>query len=407
MTSLEKITETKADAAKFMVDEITRVIKTCGKRPPGSKGEKDAVEHMGELLKTCADDVRIEPFDVRPGAFYGWIYISMTLMLLAVACLFFMPILSAAFVVGALCLFAFEFVLYRPFVDKLFKKRVSHNLTAIRKPKGETKRRIIMNGHPDAAWEWTVNYHLGCGPFQAHFLIAIAGCAYVLATAVAGLATKGVKPFVSAIDGYAVAAFVSLAFVPFFIGMYFLWNEKLVVDGANDNLTGCFIGIAVLKALEDAGIELENTELGVALTGSEEAGLRGAKAWAKAHKAECEDCETLIYAFDTIREARFLAVNERDMNCLVKADARASELFKNAAKELGIKCESGSIPFGSSDAAAFSQAGLKSVGITAMDHNLQPYYHTRRDTYDNLDEGCLADAFATMVKTIEDFDAGK
>ena len=49
-----------------------------------------------------------------------------------------------------------------------------------------------------------------------------------------------------------------------------MWNEKRIVDGANDNLTGCYIGIAVLKALQDEGIELENTELAVVNCGSEE-----------------------------------------------------------------------------------------------------------------------------------------
>ena len=57
-----------------------------------------------------------------------------------------------------------------------------------------------------------------------------------------------------------------------------MWNKNRIVDGANDNLSGCYMGIAILKALKDNGIELENTEVGVILTGSEEAGLRGAKS---------------------------------------------------------------------------------------------------------------------------------
>ena len=38
----------------------------------------------------------------------------------------------------------------------------------------------------------------------------------------------------------------------------------------------------ILREMEKRGITLEHTELGVILTGSEEAGLRGAKAWARA-----------------------------------------------------------------------------------------------------------------------------
>ena len=35
------------------------------------------------------------------------------------------------------------------------------------------------------------------------------------------------------------------------------------------------------------------------LTGSEESGLRGAKAWCKAHKEDYSDVPTYIYSFDT------------------------------------------------------------------------------------------------------------
>ena len=72
-------------------------------------------------------------------------------------------------------------------------------------------------------------------------------------------------------------ALIGLIFVPFLIGLYFMWNKHRVVDGANDNLSGCYMGIAILKALQDEGIEFENTEIGVILSGSEEAGLRGAR----------------------------------------------------------------------------------------------------------------------------------
>ncbi|HRR90576.1 MAG TPA: hypothetical protein P5161_07350, partial [Eubacteriales bacterium] len=49
---------------------------------------------------------------------------------------------------------------------------------------------------------------------------------------------------------------------------------------------------------------------------------------------------------------------------------------------------------------------LQSGRITGMDHNLQDYYHTRRDTYDNLDEKGLADCFAVSVQVLEDLENG-
>lgn len=69
-----------------------------------------------------------------------------------------------------------------------------------------------------------------------------------------------------------------------------------------------------------------------------------------------------------------------------------------------MNCLEGSVPFGATDSAAFNQGGFRAVGITAMDHNLKNYYHTRYDSYDNLDKECLADCFAVSVQVLEDFE---
>ena len=111
-----------------------------------------------------------------------------------------------------------------------------------------------------------------------------------------------------------------LLFIPFFLLLANTYNPKRVVDGANDNLSGCYMGITLLREMQQLGITLEHTEVGVILTGSEEAGLRGAKAWAKAHKDDYRDVPTYILCFDTIHDPRFLMINRRDLNSTVKAD---------------------------------------------------------------------------------------
>ena len=41
-----------------------------------------------------------------------------------------------------------------------------------------------------------------------------------------------------------------------------------------------------------------------------------------------------------------------------------------------------------------------------MNHKLEDYYHTRRDTYDNMNKEGLAGCFAVSVKALEMFDNG-
>lgn len=406
---LGKIIEKKYDAAKYMVKEITHICTKIEKRDPGSIGEKKACEYMAKALKEDCGCERadVESFKENPRSFFGWLFFTLTFVLAAIVLYFFSPVVSVILIVLGLLLALLQFGLYFKTIDKVFPEKTGHNVTAIKKCTSETKRRIIFNGHPDAAWEWPVNYALGGVGFEAHAIIGFAGAFYYLILAIIQLiqnGSVGADPSTS----LGKAGLIGLIFVPFLIGLYFMVNYRRVVDGANDNLSGCYMGIALLKALKDEGIEFENTELGVVLTGSEEAGLRGAKAWCEAHKDEFSDVPTFIYSYDTIHDPKFLMVNYRDLNGTVKADKDASDLFMEAADELNIQCRKGMVPplGGATDSAAFAQAGMRAAGITGLNHKLESYYHTRRDSYDNMNLDGLANCFAATVKVLEKFDEG-
>lgn len=408
---LKKIILQKDKAAKYMIDEITHIIKTCGKRDPGSEGEKKSCEYMAEVLKKdCGcESVKLESYEVAPRAFYGWIYFTITFVLIAVALFFFAPVISVPLIIAGFAIVLIQFGVYKKLLDPLFPKKTSHNVTAIKKCTGETKRRIIFNGHPDATWEWPVNYALGGVGFEGHAIIVALGAVYYLVLSIIYVVQNGITfgmPDTS--DPLVKAALWGLLFVPFMIGLYFMVNYRRVVDGANDNLTGCYVGIAVLKALKDEGIELENTEIGVILTGSEEIGLRGSKAWVEAHKGEFQDVPTFIYAYDTINDPKYLMANYRDLNGTVKSDKDCADLFFEAAQAVGVPCKKGMIPplGGAVDAAAFCQGGFRAAGVTGLNHKLERYYHTRLDSYDNMNEKGIANCFAASVKMLEMFDAG-
>ena len=76
---------------------------------------------------------------------------------------------------------------------------------------------------------------------------------------------------------------------------------KYLVTGAKGQL-----GRALLRELERHGMSLEHTEVGAILTGSEEAGLRGAKAWCQAHAQDYRDVPTYIISFDNIYDPQHL-----------------------------------------------------------------------------------------------------
>ena len=409
--NLKSIIDKKDKFADYMVSEITHICKTFEKRDPGSKGELQACEYMAGVLRDeCGcDRVEIESFKENPGSFFGWIYFTITFVLAAIALFFVFPPASILLIVAGFFILFMQFGLYKKLIDRCFPERTGHNVTAVKSCTGEVKRRIFFNGHPDAAWEWPVNYKLGGVGFEGHAVICGIGAVYYLVIAIIAVVKNGVAfGNFDASSTLGKMALWGLLFVPFLVGLYWMWNKNRIVDGANDNLSGCYMGISVLKALKEEGIDFENTEVGVILTGSEEAGLRGAKAWCEKHKGEFDDVPTFIFSYDTIYDPKYLMTNYRDLNGTVKADKDVSDLFMEAAQELGIPCQKGWVPplGGATDSAAFAQAGFRATGVTGLNHKLENYYHTRRDTYDNMNKEGLAGCFAVSVKALEMFDNG-
>lgn len=400
---LDKLKQNSKQSANFMFDFIAHVTSSFGKRDCGSQGERDAVNYMAETVKPYADSVVTEPYEAHPLAFMGWIYITVALVLTGFVCAFFAPLVSIVLVVVGMLLMVLEFVLYRKVVDKIFPKRQSLNMMAIKKPEGEIKRRVIISGHADAAYEWTFNYLFGGKGFIAHFLISIIGILYFTAIAIWACIDGGIIGTATNVN-VLIALGVGGVFVPFWVLMYILFNPRIVADGATDNLTGCAMGISFLKALADEGITFENTEVGCICAGGEEAGLRGAKAWVKAHKDDFKDCPTTILCLDTIREEDHMLVNYKDMNGLVKCDPEATQLWLDACAIEGMPCKKGSVALGATDAAAYTAGGFKSVCVTAMNFNLPRYYHTRLDVAEDVNKDCLEKTFNVLCNFVESID---
>lgn len=400
---MKRLLANSRNSVDYMVGEITHICRDMKQREPGSAGEREAAEYMAGILENeCGcPDVRVESFREHPSAFYGYFWFSMAFDTLCALGWFIHPWLSILSGCAALLLFVVQFGLYRQIIDPLFPERESVNVTATRPCAGEVKRRVLLNGHIDAAWEFPLNYRFGGVVFEIPGVMALLGVLYYMTLSVSTLCGAGAWTGRAALWG--------LLFIPFFVLVGCTYDPKRVVDGANDNLSGCYMGIALLKAMEESGITLEHTEVGVVLTGSEEAGLRGAKAWCKAHGEDYRDVPTFVVSFDTIHDPRYLMVNARDLNGMLKADAGLCEAFLRAAGDVNVPCVRGWVPpfGGSTDSAAFTQGGFRSVGITGLNHRLEDYYHTRRDTWDNLNPEGLENCFRATVRMLEIIDGGQ
>ncbi len=375
----------------YTIKSIKNVCKNFGPRPVGSDAEKQAQEYMQADLEKWCDKVERQEYKCSDKAFMSWVPIGAILLILNVIA-FTLGWSVVGLVLSALTLFfvVAEFIFYKPVLDVFFPKKTSGNVYGVRKSMGETKKRIILSGHTDSAFEWTYTYKGGRPVVATIIVVAVISILLGLGANIYGMVHFG-GGFGSVVWGeegniaLRILAVVMYLTVPVLIAALKFSNYKLPVMGANDDLTGCFISCAVAKYLSDNDIRFEDTEVCVLCAGGEEAGLRGAKAFAKENKDMLNDgVETVFVGLDTIREQEFFDIYEKDMTGMVKNDRRVAELIQSAAKTVGVDVPIGTIALGSTDAAAMSQAGVPASSIVAMDPTPAKYYHTRLDTADNL-----------------------
>lgn len=393
----------------YAIKNIKKVCKDFGPRPVGSEAEKNAQLHMKSELETSCDTVSREEYKCSDKAFMSWVPIGAVLLIISTI-MFTLGLPAVSLAASTLTLFFIltEFIFYKPVLDVFFPKKTSGNVIGVRKASGETKKRIILAGHTDSAFEWTYTYHGGHNAVLAIILTAviailfgIGGSIYAIVARPNGIVWMG--------DNLAlkIIAVITYVTVPVLVAAIFFTNYKRPVVGANDDLSGCFISAAVMKFLAANDIRFENTEIVSALVGGEEAGLRGSKAFMKAHAKEYKDekdVQTIFIAVDTIREHEFMTIYDKDMTGTVKNDSRVAKLIQESAKDIGYEVPLKAIELGSTDAAAASQAGIPAASFVAMDPSPARYYHTRLDTEENLDPKTLEIGLKIALEAVFKFD---
>lgn len=399
------------ECSNFAVREIKRVCEQIGPRPAGYEGEKKAQDYVEKVMTPIADDVTREKFTLSPKAFMSWVTIDGVLALIAailgiIAFTGLVPAVASAFHIASvvLCVVAVvflvgEFLLYKKVLDPFFKKEESSNVICKINATGEVKRRIIIGGHIDSAYEWRYTYTGGSKMVTTVVAGAVLGLLMTLVVGIIGLFTDPESINIVLIVLQAIV-------VPFLVSVLFFVNWKLVVDGANDDLTGVFTAMATLLYLKHNNIRFENTEVITISMGAEEEGLRGSKAFAQAHINEFKNdgVETVFLALDTLRDYEFMSVITKDMTGTVALDKQACALVKKASENAGMNAQYGTIPLGATDAAAMQQGGIKSVAFTSMDPAPARYYHTRLDTIKMLEMKTIEDSLKIVLETVFLFD---
>jgi aminopeptidase YwaD len=389
---------------EYMYGLIETVLSDIGPRESCGENERRLGQHLAALWSALGHEVRTERFTCHPKAFLGFIPFSALLYLAATVCYWVAPILCFLLAGAAAALIVFELLRYRELVDRLFPAAEGENVIAIVRPRSDVRRRVVVSAHQDSAYEFNLWFFLK----NAALPIMVLGFAAVLVPLLGGLA-KSLAGSAADSHAFTVVGYVCVALYPF-VGLNFFFHTYSVVPGAMDDLAGISVLAGVAKALADGCRDgepmLEHTEVRLLATSSEEAGLRGAKRYVRAHQHELTQIPSYGVFVDGVYDERCLTVITRELFTGARHDARLIELARTVAARRGWPIGEHMIPLGASDAAAFSLAGVPSVCLLCQDTaRLAPNYHTRLDTIEHVRPESLRVMLQMVLDMIAHIDA--
>ncbi|MCR4616108.1 MAG: M28 family peptidase [Clostridiales bacterium] len=372
--------------ANFSVRGAKKLCKAVGARETGSEAEGKAIEEMKRELDTCCDSAVIEDFKAYPHFLTSYIPLfSFIMVLSALMYLLTFTVSSIVLTVTAIICLVIKSVFRGPFIDFFSKALVSHNVYGVRKASGEAKRRIIFTGNADSPYELNYAYHSKGKLIAPVNIMTLLGVAISLAASICAVVCRFIQPPEIINTMLNVAGWVMVGFTPVYIVFAFSVSTTKPVTGANDNLSGCYVSMAVLKYLQDNDIRFEEVEVCALITGGKQAGDAGAKAFVETHKEELSALPTAVVVLDTLHDFDSLAIMNKFTNGTVKADNDVCALVAKAFENAGFTAATGSFS-GVSDVAAFSRKGIAAAGVSAAAPiRKAPYRFTRLDTEENMD----------------------
>ncbi|MHA1283764.1 MAG: M28 family metallopeptidase [Promethearchaeota archaeon] len=403
--------------AKYAYNFIKEICQRFGPRYSCSKEEKEANLWIKEEFSKYCDEVHIEEFKAHPNLYPQGIF-KVVGVLAGISWIFF-PMGFPFSIIPALCIFLGFFILItelmmlKRWIKIFFKSGISSNVWGRIKPTGEIKYRVIFEGHTDSAKMMrTVNENA-----NPKIIFLFLGLIYLIYTLVLSI----IKSIAIIVEGKNIAIYQDniifwtiydwIYFIPWIIlfpsFLYLLYGltGNVVVEGANDNLSGSAVSAAIGKYFYEN--RPKNIEIIIGSMGSEEIGDRGAKYFVDQHG----DLLKKSYAFiiDSAGVGDKIYIVEKDNMHLTKYSPEVVERIEKAYKMYkeknpdAIPCERGGIPLGSSDACMYAKAGYKASFIICIGEKLKkpPHWHSITDTWDQIDEKVLKDVIGICLNFVE------
>ena len=409
---------------EYMHDFVSRICKDIGPRESGTKAEEQAGDVIEEEMKKFCDETHQEEYISSPTAFLGFIRYGAILIIGAIV-LYWLSLLGDLgslqitpelnlvflFIAAGLSVFTsiyiiFEVMIYYEIVDFIFPKKKSKNIIGTINPTGEVKHTILFAGHHDSAYEFNTFYYLktlGAVTIFLGFMGAIILSIVIVLKLIFSFLTIDWTTF------FMSFGIFFLCLLPIAV-VYIFFHSYKPVPGAFDNLSAVSVVLGIGKYLAENKknpiIYPKHTRVHLISFAGEEAGLRGAKRYVQAHYKELKECGAVLVNMDGIGEKDNIIIAKNELLIGAKHNKKIVEKLFEIAQNAKIGAIIGTLPFGASDAAAFSKKQLPATVIMAYPHKLSlpKYYHTRLDTPDVVEKEALGQVFQICTEYLKYLD---
>ncbi|MEW6439419.1 MAG: M28 family peptidase [bacterium] len=378
------------------IEHIRYLVDIVGYRPPTSEGERWASRYIQGVFKKLGLDLQVEPFYSHRTFSYPYMIIF-GVSILGGLLFGSHPVLG--FLLSALAAAAFYLEnTCRGHVSRMLPRDPSQNVVARIPAAGEARRRVVVCAHYDTSRTGASFHPRLVKGLRRAFLFTI-------------LSVMGMPLFILLGAMFWSGLFGllrTLAVLWLAVNFLLLLHREVYgknVHGANDNGSGTGVLLALAESL--TADPLANTEVWLAATGCEEAGMVGMLAFLERHEVELRDA--FIVNLDNLGAGSLKYITGEGMLQVCPSDPELLMLSAEVCRE------NPDLPLGPheyrtmpTDAYAALVKGFRALSVMAFDADgVIPNWHWETDVIANLDERNLLQAERFVTLLLKKIDAEK
>ncbi len=372
--------------------EMTRsIIDKYKARITGTKACLMAAKDIAKAFTGHCDSVNEETFDVHPGALWNagrgaTLAYILAFILLAIGgvCVY----ISMGVCLAAMLYVVSHYFCFGRLFDRLFRRTTGCNITGTIEPVQPARQQILVVGHHDSPF---VMSFMERAQKWAGLRLGLAAGAYLYITVLS--ITAGLEQAIGGSTWALYGAHILIALVGLvLVSQLFFVQTRRPSPGAGDNLNASAIAASMagyFATQKKMGKPLQHTKVIFLSTDAEEAGLKGACAFAAKYRAQLRGLPTYVFNIDSVYALEHLACITRDCHGGVPLSKRMAEEVCDTARKLGYKMKQVALGLGGggTDAAAFARAGIEATTIIGMSTSVFDegrVYHTLGDTVESI-----------------------